>query len=66
MSEGVGYRTALPPIAPFGVRAAALSLGTRLTGAVAAPVRFAPSPRLPFNKLKKHGGRVPAVDGEAM
>jgi hypothetical protein len=31
---------------------------TSLTGAVAAPVRFATSPRLPSNKLEKHGSRL--------
>jgi hypothetical protein len=44
-----------------------LSVGTSLTGAVAAPDRFAVSPRLPFNKLKKYRtAKTSAVDGVAM
>lgn len=35
-------------------RPAGLSVGTRLTGAVAAPAAFGVSPRLPSNKLEKY------------
>ena len=65
--QGVREPDSLAPNRAQAHRPAGLSVGTSLTGAVAAPDRFAVSPRLPFNKLKKYRtAKTSAVDGVAM